>query len=109
MITGALEIDLDTFAARLRDGAFVIDVREPHEYVAGHVPGARLVPLGTLPTRLRDLPRDRTVHVICAGGNRSLSAVRSLGGTGVRAVSVAGGTSAWIGSGRPAVKGSSAA
>ena len=34
------EVDLTVFAAAHRDGAVVIDVREPDEYVAGHVPGA---------------------------------------------------------------------
>ena len=58
------------FAAALADGAAVIDVREPNEYVAGHVPGARLVPLGQLPARLPELHRHEPVFVICASGNR---------------------------------------
>ena len=39
------EIDLDSFATAHAAGGYVIDVREPDEYVDGHVPGARLVPL----------------------------------------------------------------
>jgi len=50
------EVGLATFAIRHRDGAVVIDVREPFEYVAGHVPGADPIPLGWLATRGGDLP-----------------------------------------------------
>jgi rhodanese-related sulfurtransferase len=81
-------------------------VREPAEYAAGHVPGAILMPLGTLDGRAGQLPRDRTVYVICASGNRSLRAARVLSSAGFDAVSIAGGTSAWIGSGRGLVTGS---
>lgn len=65
------EISVEVFAAAHADGAFVVDVREPFEYVGGHVPGARLVPVGQLPSRVRELPRDERVYVICASGNRS--------------------------------------
>ena len=45
------EIDRPAFAAAHADGALVIDVREPMEYLAGHVPGARLIPMGQLASR----------------------------------------------------------
>ena len=99
------EVDITTFAAAHADGALVIDVREPHEYVAGHVPGARLVPMGQLPSRLAELPRERAVYVICASGNRSLSMSSFLIHNGIDAWSVAGGTSAWTRGGRPVVRG----
>ena len=60
------EVSLEAFAAAHADGATVIDVREPGEYVGGHVPGAVLMPMGQLPSRLSELDRDRTVYVICA-------------------------------------------
>lgn len=93
------------FAAALADGAAVIDVREPNEYVAGHVPGARLVPLGQLPARLPELHRHEPVFVICASGNRSAMAADHLRRAGFDARSVEGGTSAWTSSGRPVVLG----
>ncbi len=102
--TGTLEIDLEDFAARHRE-AYLIDVREPGEYLAGHVPGAALLPLGELASRAGELPRDRTIHVICASGNRSLRATRALLDAGYDARSVAGGTSAWARSGRETVTG----
>lgn len=99
------EVDLDTFAAAHADGAFVIDVREPSEYVGGHVPGARLVPLGSLPHHATGLPAGPPVYVICATGSRSLTAARFLAARGVDAWSVAGGTSAWVSRGQPIVYG----
>ena len=87
------------------DSVALIDVREPMEYRAGHVPGAALVPLGRLPEKLDEVPTDRPVHVICASGNRSLQATDFLRARGIEAYSVAGGTSAWQGSGRAVVTG----
>ena len=104
-----LDVDLQTFARALADGAHVIDVRAPFEYESGHVPGAQLVPLETLASWDRDLPRNRTIYVICASGNRSRVAAEALRRVGVDAVSVAGGTSAWQSTHRPIVFGSHAA
>jgi rhodanese-related sulfurtransferase len=103
------EVDLATFAAAHRGGAIVIDVREPFEYVAGHVSGAELIPMGQLPSRTRDLPRAAPVYVICASGNRSLAAADYLARAGVEAWSVAGGTSGWQRAGRPVIRGVHAA
>jgi rhodanese-related sulfurtransferase len=102
------EVDLSTFAAAHRDGELVIDVREPIEYAHGHVQGALSVPLGSLATRARELPRGVPVHVICASGNRSLAAAEYLLRIGVEARSVAGGTAAWLRAGHPVVCGTRA-
>jgi rhodanese-related sulfurtransferase len=103
------EVDQTTFAAAHRDGAFVVDVREPFEYVQGHVPGAQLMPAGQLPAYVGDLPRDVPVYVVCASGNRSLSAAGFLSAAGIDAWSVAGGTGDWLRAGRPVVRGTHAA
>ena len=60
------EIDIDKLARSAEEGATVIDVREPDEYVAGHVPGATPVPMGQLPFRLGEMDRSRPVYVVCA-------------------------------------------
>jgi rhodanese-related sulfurtransferase len=99
------EVALSTFAAAHADGALVVDVREAAEYLSGHVPGAQLIPMGQLSSRLAELPRVAPVYVICASGNRSSSMTSFLVRAGYDAWSVAGGTSAWTGTGRPVVTG----
>lgn len=92
----AKEIDVDELVLIREQGHPIIDVREPDEFAAAHVPGVRLIPLGTVPDEVESLPTDRTVYVICHSGARSLRAADYLLSVGVDAVSVAGGTSAWV-------------
>jgi hydroxyacylglutathione hydrolase len=88
----------------LRDGAVVLDVREPEEYAYGHVPGAVNLPQAELATRLAEVPRDRPVFVICESGMRSLRASQFLRQMGYAQVTnVRGGTAAWRKSGRQVV------
>ncbi len=78
----------------------VVDVREPWEYNQGHVPGAVLMPLGQLSSRMSELDPEHPVVVICASGSRSQSAAALLGQKGFKTVyNVVGGTSGWIRSG----------
>ena len=78
----------------------VVDVREPWEYQKGHVPGARLIPLGQLSERASELDPEQPVAVICATGNRSQSAAALLGQKGFKTIyNVSGGTRAWKHSG----------
>jgi rhodanese-related sulfurtransferase len=99
------EIDLQTFAAAHADGVLVLDVREPYEYVDGHVPGAVLLPLAHVHSRLDHLPQSAPVYVICATGNRSKTAASWLRAAGIDAISVSGGTGGWSGQGRPLARG----
>jgi len=81
---------------------FLLDVREPWEYVAGHVPGAELISLGELEQRVAEIPRDRAVFAICHSGYRSLAAAGYLLALGyAEVVNVDGGTAAWIERGYP--------
>ncbi|HEX5836956.1 MAG TPA: MBL fold metallo-hydrolase [Anaerolineales bacterium] len=74
----------------------VLDVREPWEYQRGHVPGAVLIPLGELSSRLEELDPERSTAVICATGNRSQSAAALLGQRSFKKIyNVLGGTKAW--------------
>ena len=99
------EITIPAFETAHSEGACVIDVREPGEYVTGHVPGATLMPMGQLPARLGELPRGVPVYVVCASGNRSASMTSFLVRAGFEAYSVAGGTSGWVKAGHPVVRG----
>lgn len=98
------ETTVDQLAAALDQGAPVIDVREPAEFREGHVPGATNIPIGQLTARLGEIDRDRPVHVVCASGNRSSAMADVLTANGFDAMNVAGGTRAWIRSGRPIEK-----
>jgi hydroxyacylglutathione hydrolase len=89
------EIGIEELARRSED-ALVVDVREPEEYAAGHVPGAINLPQADLATRMDELPRDTPILLICQGGLRSLRAARFLAQVGFADVaSVQGGTAAW--------------
>ncbi|WP_404386469.1 rhodanese-like domain-containing protein [Knoellia locipacati] len=100
-----IDITLDELASELSRGASVIDVREPREYVAGHIPGSLLVPLTQLSSRLGELDRSRPVYVVCESGNRSSAMTHFLIGQGFDAKSVLGGVGGWVRSGRPVVTG----
>ena len=73
----------------------VLDVRQPEEFRAGHIVGAKLVPLNELARRLNELPKDREIVCVCASGNRSRSATRALLRAGCNAVNMNGGMGAW--------------
>jgi rhodanese-related sulfurtransferase len=94
------EITVDQLAERRDAGAFVLDVRNPDEYAEARVPGVTLIPLPELESRHGEIPDVDTVYVICRSGARSARAAEFLQGTGRHAVNVAGGTLAWIDSGR---------
>lgn len=99
------EVSTKAFASARADGAVTIDVREPGEYLAGHVPGARLMPMSEVGLRAAELPRQTPVYVICQNGNRSLVITDALIRQGYDARSVAGGQSAWESLGYPVVRG----
>jgi rhodanese-related sulfurtransferase len=93
------EVEVDEAARMVEEGAWLLDVREPAEWDAGHSPLAAWIPLGELGTRLDEVPTDRTVAIICRSGGRSAAATEALRSTGVDAVNVAGGMKAWAGEG----------
>jgi rhodanese-related sulfurtransferase len=80
----------------------IVDVREPDEWAAGHIPAAVLIPLGHLAFRARELDPNRPVVTVCRSGNRSLTAADLLLKAGFQDVkSMAGGMIVWAGSGHP--------
>ena len=99
------EISVDELADELAKGARVIDVREIDEYQSGHVPGAVHVQLGTVPDNVDAFRGDDPTYVICKSGARSMRACEYLVDHGVHTVNVAGGTMAWITSGRDTAAG----
>ncbi len=108
------EIDADTLNDWLEAGEdlLLVDVREPGEYAAGHIPGARNIPRGTLegaadPGYKHRHPelcqaRQRRVVLYCQTGGRSAMAAATLNEMGFQAVwSLAGGIECWEGEDYP--------
>lgn len=85
----------------MRDGALLVDVREPEETAAGHVESAVTIPLGELAARSDELSNDTTVVAVCRSGNRSSVAARALSASGFEAVNLDGGMLAWQDEGLP--------
>ena len=76
----------------------LLDVRQPKEYAAGHLPGARLIPMAELSTRLPELAAAKMVIVYCGSGARSRAAAHLMLRAGFREVhSMRGGIDAWQG------------
>jgi rhodanese-related sulfurtransferase len=91
-------IDPERLASRLDAGETVciIDVREDEEVAAGMIPGARHIPMGTIPDRLADIPRDGEVVLVCRSGARSGRVYEYLTAQGyANLVNMNGGMLAW--------------
>jgi rhodanese-related sulfurtransferase len=99
------EVSVDELAAALTGPIHLVDVREQDEYEDGHVSGALFAPLSVLPDMLHQFRPGVTNYVICKSGGRSARACEWLASQGFDTVNVAGGTMAWILSGREVVAG----
>ena len=95
------QVSLEELDEARRQGELVVDVRDPQEYAAGHIPGAQPMPLGSLAAGVVELPKDRPVYVVCQKGGRSSEAAGVMTEAGVDARPVAGGTEGCAQSGRP--------
>lgn len=96
------QVTPDDLQRRMAEGPLtLVDVREVHEFRAGHVPGAVNIPLSLLPVRINELPADEKLHIICQSGNRSMTACMWLARNGRESVNVAGGTGTWAITGKP--------
>ncbi len=87
--------------------AFLLDVREPDEWAAGHVDGAVHIPMSDLPHRLgRDdggLTPEASVVVVCRMGGRSAQVTSWLNQQGFQATNLDGGMLAWATAHRPMI------
>jgi adenylyltransferase/sulfurtransferase len=88
-------IDLKTKLDR-KDPFVLVDVREPYEYEICHIEGARLIPLGELPSRLSELDSADEIVLQCKGGTRSARALHVLSDAGFRKLyNLEGGITEW--------------
>ena len=91
-----------------RQEGVLLDVREVSEYVTGHIPESRNIPLGDLNDRLGDLEssREKPIVVVCRNGSRAQGVCRDLAGRGLGQVHcLSGGIEAWQAAGLPLKKG----
>lgn len=100
------EITVSQTADKQKNGAYILDVREPSEWTQFHIQGATLIPLGDLPKRLNEVPKDREVVVVCRTGHRSAQGRDILLAAGFPQVtSMAGGLTEWQAQGLPVATG----
>ncbi|MGA6924712.1 MAG: rhodanese-like domain-containing protein [Desulfosarcina sp.] len=99
-MTPVKSIDTDqarSYLANMKvEAVTILDVRQPKEYEAGHIPGAVLVPLPELTDHMPRIDRGKPVLVYCASGSRSRMAAQLLSGQGFKdIINVSGGFNAW--------------
>ncbi len=95
-------VSVQELHAAARQGALVLDVREPFEFADGRVADSVLVPLATVASRASEFPQDEPVFVFCRSGNRSSAAAEALVAAGFSDVrNVLGGMLAWEAAGFP--------
>jgi rhodanese-related sulfurtransferase len=87
-------VDPKTAAAQ-QDELFLLDVREPGEWDAGHIEGSVHIPMSQLGVRQEELPTDRTILAVCRSGSRSGMVTQALQRAGYRAENLEGGVLAW--------------
>lgn len=94
VLTGDMPV-ADWSALAGTDGV-VLDVREPDEFAAGHIPHAINLPLSQLRARCGELPRDRDLWICCVVGQRAYYATRFLAQRGYRARNLSGGYTTYL-------------
>jgi rhodanese-related sulfurtransferase len=100
--TGAIELQPAEAARLVESGdAQLVDVRAASEHAAGHIAGARHLPLERLDAEADELDRDRPVVFYCRGGERSGMAAEAFRNSGWDAHNVSGGLVAWVEGGLP--------
>ena len=100
-MTGESEWEITSTRLKQRldagDTPFILDVREPNEYQINRIQGSTLIPLGELPRRYQELPKDVEIIAQCKSGARSGKAQDFLKSVGISNVkNLAGGILAWI-------------
>ena len=91
------EISVDELKRRVDAGEelVLLDVREPDEIATAAIPWATVIPMGEIPDRIDEIPRDKPLIVMCHLGGRSARVARFLAANGYDAVNLDGGIDAW--------------
>ncbi len=99
-VKGLENLDSGQLQDRLKNkkDRVLIDVREPHEYKSGHIPGSINIPLSQIKSRLNEIPEDKEVILYCRSGMRSRQAAKVVSKKNVKNLShLAGGILTWKG------------
>ena len=100
------EISVAEANAKRDAGAFILDVRQPEEWIETHIPDSTLIPLDQVAARIDELPTNQEIVVVCRSGNRSAQARDILLHAGlVQVTSMAGGLNQWQAAGYPTISG----
>ena len=104
--TNVPQIDVQEANKRLKrdKNVIIVDVRQPNETKSGVVPGAKLIPLSEIGSRMNELPLDKPILTICQSSHRSPFAARKLAKAGYDVTNVSGGMMAWRKAGLPVKK-----
>ncbi len=92
------EIDVNELKRKIdaKDDFYLLDVREPNEFKIGRIPGSTLIPLGEVPQRFQEIPKDKEIVVHCKMGGRSAKAAAFLRQQGFKTVkNLKGGITDW--------------
>jgi rhodanese-related sulfurtransferase len=91
-------------ASQVDPHTYLLDVREPDEWAAGHAPDAHHLPMMEVPARMAEVPADTEVVVVCRSGGRSGQVVSYLMGNGWENVrNLDGGMQSWAAAGRDVI------
>jgi rhodanese-related sulfurtransferase len=101
MAEAGREVSREEARKLVEDGAQLVDVRADHEWDAGHISGAKHIPLDELAERVGELDREQPVVVTCRGGNRSTMAAVALAEAGFDAAKLSEGVVGWAEEGLP--------
>jgi len=96
-MTSIREIEPSEVRRRLLAGETLqmIDVREDDEVAQGMISGAKHIPLGQIPERLDEIPKEGEVIMICRSGGRSMRACQYLQQFGIECINMTGGMLQW--------------
>ena len=104
LFAGVPSIDIETYLDEYegKNNHVLIDVRTPNEFKSGHVAKAKNIPLNTISKKMKNIPKDKPVVLICRTGNRSGMAARQLAGAGYEnIINLKGGMMRWQAQGHP--------
>lgn len=90
------ELEPAAAAAKVEEGAQLVDVRQDYEWEAGRIAGAVHIPLEQLPAHVEELDHDRPIVFGCRSGSRSAFATQAFREAGFDAYNLAGGLAAWV-------------